>query len=394
VKRCWYLSLALVFLTQSNAIVANGDNANPPVITSVRMLDPEKLYFAGDLVVFEISFSGGNPGIKSAELSMYEYVDSKILNCINHYVVFNRLFWNSAISSSYLRQDYGAINSSTIRLFGKISSDCSPGLNRFDYYAKIFDETDLSVIKSGTIDINIKDGTYTPPGVLLGLAKPSRLNLNSIQSRYVIPDSGPILIDLPSKNSDGVLMYYEIDLFKAGCKLLLDYPGDISNKLLLYKSGNCTIRAFTKLSRSIFTFDELRKEIVLESQAEAELKLKNEADAVEARAKDAAELKAKQEADARAAELKAKQESEATAAADRAAVELKAKQEAEAKIAGDKAAAEKIIADAKAEAARILAAAKAKAAASKKITITCVKGKLTKKITAVKPVCPKGYKKK
>ena len=27
-------------------------------------------------------------------------------------------------------------------------------------------------------------------------------------------------------------------------------------------------------------------------------------------------------------------------------------------------------------------------------TITCVKGKLTKKVTAVKPVCPKGYKKK
>ena len=61
-----------------------------------------------------------------------------------------------------------------------------------------------------------------------------------------------------------------------------------------------------------------------------------------------------------AAELKAKQEAEAKAAA-----ELKAKQEAE-----------------------------AKAAAVKKTTITCIKGKLVKKVTAVKPVCPKGYKKK
>ena len=67
-----------------------------------------------------------------------------------------------------------------------------------------------------------------------------------------------------------------------------------------------------------------------------------------------------------AAELKAKQEAEAKAAA-----ELKAKQEAEAKAAAEKAAAE-----------------------SKKITITCVKGKLTKKVTAVKPKCPSGYKKK
>ena len=31
---------------------------------------------------------------------------------------------------------------------------------------------------------------------------------------------------------------------------------------------------------------------------------------------------------------------------------------------------------------------------AKKITIICVKGKLTKKVTAVKPLCPKGYKKK
>jgi len=29
----------------------------------------------------------------------------------------------------------------------------------------------------------------------------------------------------------------------------------------------------------------------------------------------------------------------------------------------------------------------------KKLTIKCVKGKLVKKVTAVKPVCPKGYKK-
>lgn len=63
-----------------------------------------------------------------------------------------------------------------------------------------------------------------------------------------------------------------------------------------------------------------------------------------------------------AAELKAKQEAESKAAA-----ELKAKQEAE---------------------------AKAKAAAIKKTTITCVKGKLNKKVTAVKPKCPAGYTKK
>ena len=93
----------------------------------------------------------------------------------------------------------------------------------------------------------------------------------------------------------------------------------------------------------------------------------------EAEAKAAAELKAKQEAEAKtAAELKAKQEAETKAAA-----ELKAKQEAEARAAAELKAKQE---------------AEAKATATKKITITCTKGKLIKKVTAVKPKCPVGYK--
>ena len=180
-----------------------------------------------------------------------------------------------------------------------------------------------------------------------------------------------------------------------------------------------------------------------EAKAAAELKAKQEAEA-----KAAAELKAKQEAEARAAaELKAKQEAEARAAAElkakqeaeaKAATELKAKQEAEAK-----AATEKVICDAnrtellsiqntllaavkaypksantlndarsrlqsaltssciadvtlndfKGEVLSVIAQAKT-SVSTQKITITCVKGKLTKKITSAKPVCPNGYKKK
>jgi hypothetical protein len=99
------------------------------------------------------------------------------------------------------------------------------------------------------------------------------------------------------------------------------------------------------------------------------------ADQIIIEAKTAAELKAKQELEVRiAAELKAKQEAEAKAAA-----ELKAKQETEAKAAADL--------KAKKE-------SESKAALLKKTTVTCVKGKLVKKVTGVKPVCPKGYKKK
>jgi hypothetical protein len=63
---------------------------------------------------------------------------------------------------------------------------------------------------------------------------------------------------------------------------------------------------------------------------------------------------------------------------------------AEEKAAADKAAADKAAAD---KAATDLLGQQ-KAVASKKIILTCVKGKLTKKVIAVKPACPKGYKKK
>ena len=142
-----------------------------------------------------------------------------------------------------------------------------------------------------------------------------------------------------------------------------------------------------------------------EAKIAAELKAKQEAEA-EAKVKAAAELKAKQEAEAKAAaELKAKQDAEKAAADAKAAAELKAKQEAELKAAAElkakeeadlRAAAElKAKQDAELKAAAELKAkqqAAAKAALVKKVTITCVKGKTVKKVTAVKPKCPAGYK--
>ncbi len=145
-------------------------------------------------------------------------------------------------------------------------------------------------------------------------------------------------------------------------------------------------------------------EVISKAAADKAAAAKAIADAAAAKA--AAELKAKQETEAKAAAEKliadAKAEAErilaaekliadAKAAADKFAAEkLIADAKAEAERILAKAAAEKLIADAKAEAERILAAAKA--AATAKTTITCTKGKLIKKVTAVKPKCPAGYK--
>jgi len=87
-----------------------------------------------------------------------------------------------------------------------------------------------------------------------------------------------------------------------------------------------------------------------------------------------------------AAELKAKAEAEAKAKAE---AEAKAKAEAEAKAKAEAEAKAKAEAEAKAKAEE---EAKAKAALSKKTTITCVKGKKIKKVAAINPKCPTGYK--
>ncbi len=73
-------------------------------------------------------------------------------------------------------------------------------------------------------------------------------------------------------------------------------------------------------------------------------------------------------------EYQANQETKA-----KAAEQFKAKQEADAKVAAEM---------------KTKQEAEAKAAMTKKATITCIKGKSIKVVTAVKPVCPKRYKRK
>jgi hypothetical protein len=143
------------------------------------------------------------------------------------------------------------------------------------------------------------------------------------------------------------------------------------------QAGITNCRSFLKFppTGGMSGVNPTHKFLALIKEAEEFVANEKKLEAAKEEARVAAELKAKQEADERArveAELKAKLDAEAKAAA-----ELKAKQEAEAKAAAELKAKQE---------------AEAKAAALKKTTITCVKGKLTKKVTAIKPKCPSGYK--
>ena len=154
----------------------------------------------------------------------------------------------------------------------------------------------------------------------------------------------------------------------------LTYLANIGTAERIYACGQSRVfdgKGGINYSQPIYKFLDLIKE--------AERFVAVQVETEKAQAKATAELKAKQDAEAKAAaELKAKEDAEAEA---KIAAELKAKQEAEAKAAAEL----KTKQDAEAKAA-------AAGSAAKKTIITCVKGKQIKKVTAVKPKCPVGYK--
>ena len=198
------------------------------------------------------------------------------------------------------------------------------------------------------------------------------LNQNSGKKLYVHPIDGTLALVIEFrtesefdvlKGNDGLLVYL-IDMKVASLKgpisiqpseqdIVLSPRDDVEKYSRAPLSSGQTV----KVKDLVIVADEVSKErATFKVLTSVEFQAKQEAET-----KATEELKAKQAAEAKAAaDLKAKQEAAAIAAA-----ELKARQDAE-----------------------------AKAASNKKTTVTCVKGKLTKKVTAVKPKCPAGYKKK
>lgn len=196
------------------------------------------------------------------------------------------------------------------------------------------------------------------------------LNQNSGKKLYVHPIDGSLALVVEFrtesefdalKGNDGLLVYV-IDMKVASLKgpisiqpseqdLVINPRDDVE----MYSKAPLSSGQSVKVKDLVVHAEDVSKEsATFKVLTSAEYLAKKDLEA-----KAAAELKAKQESELKAAaELKVKQDAEA-----KAATELKAKQEAD-----------------------------AKAVASKKKTITCVKGKLTKKVTAVKPKCPAGYK--
>ena len=201
--------------------------------------------------------------------------------------------------------------------------------------------------KINKIEIDIRDKEQ------IALLRPNQESLYVVETSRVKDE---LLIGFFKLTNDArpPIDYYSYTNFRPGVKLSDFQYGNFS---YLHPGDQFTllVHSVTDTTATVYTYPNS-----LAKSAEVQTLINESKGNQEAKIKERAEVMAKQEAAFLAAEeLRAKQEAEAAA-------ELKAKQEAAAKAL----------------------------AAKKKTTITCVKGKTTKKVTAVSPKCPSGYKKK
>ena len=134
--------VVLIFLTFTNFSLAKAGSANPPKVQSIKMLNPEKMYKAGDVVTFSIKYSGGNPGLKRVDLWAQNQVQGK---GIGDYCLIGDpwfLFWGDKPSNYGL--PIGPISTSEVLMYKYVSANCVKGINEVRLTARLADLTDLA----------------------------------------------------------------------------------------------------------------------------------------------------------------------------------------------------------------------------------------------------------
>ena len=420
--------VVLIFLIFTNPPLAQADAANPPKVQSIKMLNPEKIYKAGDVVTFSIKYSGGNPGLKRVDLWAYDQVQGK---SIGDYCLTGHPWWSLwGDKPSNYGLPIGPISTTEILMYKYISANCVKGVNEVRLAARIADLTDLEsnyTVGDDLFKFSVLDGLWIPPGEVLGNRIDTTFNLDFLPSEVVLEQGKSFEIKLPTRTSEGVPVFYQ------------PWPGDVcfisqepafpwfqpivewSTVIEFKKTGTCSLTSGNgTLYRSTFKDFVLKKEIKVVSKLERDKEISDAKAAVELKAKQEAEAKAiadKAAADANRREqlisvlplrsgivplsstglpLKVNSTSNLsvfaynstndvceyqngmirTKKSGRCVIAFSQEGNSEFKPAGN------LILDFTI------------AAVTKKTTITCIKGKLTKKVTSLAPQCPAGYKKK
>ena len=256
------VAVAIIIFLLGFGLPAYADNSNPPKILDVQ-IDLSRAYKSGDTMAIDILYSGGNPGLQTAELffRLQNQIDLSGSRC---FALDN---WNAS-DPNYQNSIYGSVRPGVIRMLASVTSNCYPGANKFLAYVELSDKTGLRTgLKSFPFTITILDGKIIEAGTATLESKDSGFNLDTFTK----------------KNSTGVI---------SSTIILPDRTPEVSNELVLLRIGTCKIVGLVNLDRSEFKNFSMWVNIEVLSAADKAAADKAAADADKAAADKAAADKA------------------------------------------------------------------------------------------------------
>lgn len=410
----------LMIMAFSSSSLAEADTANPPVITGVTV-DTTKTYKPGDEFVIAVKYSGGFPSLKRARLLLWTNLlpNNAAYECLAGAVEISSSAYNFPFGPKYTLSDPGVI-----KFYGQIKSSCVEGNNSFFGYAFVEDSTLLEARFDFSFALRVAGGLRIPPGTILPTRKNLTPPLLSFDSPVYI--STQSTYELPIMTPEGVTAHWFIET-PLVCSILSEFPDQLGPKIKFLTEGQCILKSQINLSPSTArggentAFNELifTKVIqVYQDKIIADAKVAADKAAADKVAADAKAIADKTAADANRREQTISVTPFRTGSVPLSSIGLPTKVNSTSSLAvfaynstnsvcvfenamiRTKTSGRCVIGfsqEGNSEfkpANNVILDFTVASAAGKKTTISCIKGKVTKKVTAVSPKCPVGYKKK
>lgn len=228
---------------------AMADNANPPIVHSLEEVTSGP-YSVGDVITFKVTYSGGNPGLKSIIISGVHNSQS----CVSQGIpsdnfdgeTLRRLLTLSWRNGSMLKKSSNnyELVSGFILPCRKVSNSSS-GAN-----VLIEDETGLQNLKFFPFTLTtVSDDLITPVGEIKPVKIPDQISIRNIpknpkkNTTYKLPrltqGGVPVRWDVPAGSNNPR---------ESVCSIQRSFEGDLGGNLKFKKSGRCILNAWPQLT--------------------------------------------------------------------------------------------------------------------------------------------------
>lgn len=381
----WIGIFSLLFGFQT---LAYADTANPPRIQSIEILD-SKIFRPGDVMRIKVNYTGGNPGLTGI------YVDAPCLKSIYAY----NYSWENGRTKMEHFSFFQYLNKPESMddqiVYAAVTNYCSDGVKKL--MVTIEDATRLND-STGTRGIEktftVQGGQLLEPGIVRPNKSSDVIELQNIPSILNYELSKESRYTLPRTTKNGQVVWWTS---QGACKVLVPFFLDAGGSLVTTGIGTCNLEARLFPSDLFFAPDV---------NANVQFVKSNNWDFPKVGTFKVQDINANREAESKAAAEKLSCDANRTqlmgiqdtllAAMKTYPKSVNSLAEVSARLQAAlraKCIAEITLSDFRTEVSFAISKAK-ESNSNMRMTITCIKGKLTKRVSGINPKCPAGYKKK